>query len=99
MSNILEMQFAFSEDVVTFMQWESVECRYGIAELDVYKSKPFVYYVKVFKSLSNNIQHYTEWGKYLSKTTISPPIIAPWILMNQTQLLMSGKHQKHLANC
>ena len=83
MSNILEMQFAFSEDVVTFMQWESVECRYGIAELDVYKSKPFVYYVKVFKSLSNNIQHYTEWGKYLSKTTISPPIIAPWILMNQ----------------
>lgn len=83
MSNILEMQFAFSEDVVTFMQWESVECRYGIAELDVYKSKPFVYYVKVFKALSNNIQHYTEWGKYLSKTTISPPIIAPWILMNQ----------------
>lgn len=49
----------------------------------MYKSKPFVYYVKVFKSLSNNIQHYTEWGKYLSKTTISPPIIAPWILMNQ----------------
>lgn len=83
MSNILEMQFAFSEDVVTFMQWESVECRYGIAELDVYKSKPFVYYVKVFKSLSNNILHYTKWGKYLSKTTISPPIIAPWILMNQ----------------
>lgn len=54
-----------------------------IAELDVYKSKPFVYYVKVFKSLSNNILHYTKWGKYLSKTTISPPIIAPWILMNQ----------------
>ena len=46
-------------DVYKRQQWESVECRYGIAELDVYKSKPFVYYVKVFKSLSNNIQHYT----------------------------------------
>ena len=56
MSNILEMQFAFSEDVVTFMQWESVECRYGIAELDVYKSKPFVYYVShYYSSLLGNI--------------------------------------------
>ena len=52
LSNVLEMQFAFSEDIVTFMQWESTDCRYGIAELDVYKSKPFVYYVKQFKSLT-----------------------------------------------
>ena len=35
LSNVLEMQFAFSEDIVTFMQWESTDCRYGIAELDV----------------------------------------------------------------
>ncbi|HBN04430.1 MAG TPA: hypothetical protein DD434_01385, partial [Bacteroidales bacterium] len=83
LSNILEMQFAFSEDVVTFMQWESTECRYGIAELDVYKSKPFVYYVKLFKSLDDNIEHYTQWGKQLSKTNISPPISALWIFLNQ----------------
>ena len=61
---------------------ESVECRYGIAELDVYKSKPFVYYVKVFKSLSNNIQHYTEWENIFQNNYITS-IIAPWILMNQ----------------
>lgn len=83
LSNILKMQFAFSEDVVTFMQWESTECRYGIAELDVYKSKPFVYYVKLFKSLDDNIEHYTKWGKQLSKTNISPPISALWIFLNQ----------------
>lgn len=82
LSNILEMQFAFYEDVVTFMQWESTECRYEIAELDVYKSKPFVYYVKLFKSLNGNIEHYTKWGKQLSKTNISPPINALWILLN-----------------
>lgn len=81
LSNVSEMQFAFSEDVVTFMQWEDTECRYGIAELDIYKNKPCVYYVKQFKSLKGNIEHYTQWGKYLSKTNISPPINAPWILL------------------
>lgn len=87
LSNVLEMQFAFSEDVVTFMQWESTDCRYGIAELDVYKSKPFVYYVKHFKSLNGNIEHYTQWGRYLSKTNISPPINAPWILLKQPPVI------------
>lgn len=87
LSNVLKMQFAFSEDIVTFMQWESTDCRYGIAELDVYKSKPFVYYVKQFKSLNGNIEHYTQWGKYLSKTNISPPINAPWILLKQPPVI------------
>lgn len=87
LSNVLEMQFAFSEDIVTFMQWESTDCRYGIAELDVYKSKPFVYYVKQFKSLNGNIEHYTQWGSYLSKTNISPPINAPWILLKQPPVI------------
>ncbi len=87
LSNISELQFVFSEDVVTFMQWESTECRYGIAELDVYKSKPFVYYVKIFKSLNGNNEHYTLWGKHLSKTIISPPINAPWILLNQLPVI------------
>lgn len=87
LSNVLEMQFAFSEDIVTFMQWESTDCRYGIAELDVYKSKPFVYYVKQFKSLNGNIEHYTQWGKYLSKMNISPPIDAPWILLKQPPVI------------
>ena len=87
LSNVLERQFAFSEDIVTFMQWESTDCRYGIAELDVYKSKPFVYYVKQFKSLNGNIEHYTQWGKHLSKTNISPPINAPWILLKQPPVI------------
>ena len=87
LSNVLEMQFAFSEDIVTFMQWESTDCRYGIAELDVYKSKPFVYYVKQYKSLNGNIEHYTQWGKHLSKTNIFPPINAPWILLKQPPVI------------
>lgn len=87
LSNISERQFAFSEDVVTFMQWESTECRYGTAELDIYKQKPFVYYIKIFKSLNGGNEHYTQWGKHLSKTTISPPITALWILLNQVPVI------------
>lgn len=83
LSNVLEMQFAFSEDIVTFMQWEDTDCKFGIAELDVYKSKPFVYYVKQFKSLDGKVRHYTQWGSHLSKTHMSHPITAPWILLKQ----------------
>ena len=78
---VSEIQFAFSENCVTYMQWQSTNCRYGIAELDVYKSKPFVYYVKYFKSLNGDIEHRTQWGNFLSKTNISTPIKAPWILL------------------
>ena len=78
---VSEMQFVFSENCVTYMQWQSTNCRYGIAELDVYKSKPSVYYVKSFKSLNGDIEHRTQWGNYLSKTNISSPIKAPWILL------------------
>lgn len=85
--NAFGMQFAFSEDTVTFTQWESTDCRYGIAELDVYKRNPSVYYVKCFKSITGNIEHYTQWGKYLSKTGISTPINAPWILLKQTPII------------
>lgn len=78
---VSEIQFAFSENCVTYMQWQSTNCRYGIAELDVYKSKPFVYYVKYFKSLNGDIEHRTQWGNFLSKTNIATPIKAPWILL------------------
>lgn len=87
LSNVFKMQFAFSEDTVTFTQWESTDRRYGIAELDVYKSNPFVYYVKCFKSLTGNIEHHTQWGKYLSQTSTSTPINAPWILLKQTPII------------
>lgn len=78
---VSEIQFAFSENCVTYMQWQSTNCRYGIAELDVYKSKPFVYYVKYFKSLNGDIEHRTQWGNFLSKTNIATPTKAPWILL------------------
>ncbi len=83
LSNTLDLKFAFSEDAVTFMQWESTVCRYGIAELEVYKSKPYVYYVKKFKSLKGINVHYTQWGCQLSKMSNHSTINAPWILLNQ----------------
>lgn len=87
LSNICNMKFVFSEDEFTCMQWESTDCQYGIAELDMYKSKPSVYYVKEFKSLDNNTEHYTTWGKHLSQQITSPLIKAPWILMKQLPVI------------
>ena len=98
LNNVSEMQFAFSEDIVTFMQWESTNCRYGIAELDAYKSKPFVYYVKQFKSLNGNIEHYTQWGKYLSKTNFSPRINAPWILLKHPPVINDWQAPETLSD-
>ncbi|AWW28445.1 MULTISPECIES: ThiF family adenylyltransferase [unclassified Acetobacterium] len=85
--NTLDKQFAFSEDVVTFMQWESTECKYGIAELDVYKSNPFTYYVKIFKSLVGTSVHYTKWGKQLEAAHLTNLIKAPWVLLNQPPVI------------
>lgn len=81
-NHIEKMQFAFSEDVVSFMQWESTECKYGIAELDIYKNNPLIYYVKFFKSMRNRVEHRTQWGVFLSKQHLTNLETAPWILLN-----------------
>lgn len=78
-----DIQFAFSEDSISYMQWESFEYKYGIAELDVYKRNPSVYYVKAFKSLKNGYVNYTSWGEYLSSPQNSNSLIAPWILLKK----------------
>ena len=87
LASVREYQFAFSEDMVTYMQWESTECRYGIAELDIYKSSPLIIYVKKFYSLNQTVEHYTEWGTYLSRKTISEKVIAPWILLKDVPVV------------
>jgi len=76
-----DKQFVFSEDIVTYMQWEDLDVQYGLAELDVYKNNPWIYYVKKFKDLNNNIVRDISWGTFLSKTYIKDPIIAPWIML------------------
>lgn len=46
-----------------------------------------MYYVKLFKSLNGKVEHYTQWGKRLSKANISHPITAPWILLKQPPVI------------
>ena len=86
-SNVSDKQFVFSEDDFTFMQWEDVEYKHGIAELDIYKNNPTIYYVKNFKSLNGQIIHYTQWGKKLSTDNMKSPIIAPWILLKDIPVI------------
>lgn len=83
MKHIRKMRFAFSEDIISYMQWESTTCRYGIAELDSYKSSPSILYVKTFKSIDGKVIHSTHWGQYLSKYKSSPLLLSPWILLKE----------------
>lgn len=77
----IDKQFVFSEDIVTYMQWEDSDVQYGMAELDVYKNNPLIYYVKMFKDLNNTIVREIPWGAFLSKKQVEETIVAPWIML------------------
>lgn len=87
LNDALLKQVAFSEDQVTFMQWDSVDERYGIVEMDVYRSNPFIYYAKRFKSIGGGVIHTTQWGTTLSQNIINPPIIAAWMLIRKVPVI------------
>ena len=85
--NFLNCQFAFSEDTVTFMQWEDTDCRYGMVDIDCYKSKPTVFYPKTFYSLDNKPVHYSHWGTALEKQNSDRIIKSPWVLLKSVPVL------------
>lgn len=87
LSNMSKIHFVFSEDVVTFMQWESSEIKFGIAELDVYKSNPLFYYVKNFNNLNGKNAQNVQWGKFLSQLHTPKLMSAPWLLLKQVPVL------------
>ena len=99
-----DKQFVFSEDIVTHMQWEDSDVQYGLAELDVYKSNPLIYYVKKFKDLNSKLVRDISWGTFLSRTYIKDPIIAPWIMLKHIPIWTNWQYPstwgelKHICN-
>lgn len=84
---LLNCQFAFSEDTVTYMQWEDTDCKCGIVDIDCYKSKPTVFYAKTFYSRENKPVHYSHWGTALEKQNSEKISKSPWILLNSVPVL------------
>ena len=84
---ILDMQFAFSEDTFTYQQWEDTDCRYGIVDIDCYKSNPTIYYPKTFYSLDNQPVHYSYWGKSLNERNSTKIVKSPWLLLKSVFVL------------
>ena len=82
----LSRQFAFSEDAFTYQQWESTECRYGIVDIDCYKSKPTIYYPKTFYSFENKPVHYSHWGISLEERNYKISK-SPWVLLKSVPVL------------
>lgn len=83
----LKCQFAFSEDIVTFMQWEDTDCKYGIVDIDCYKSNPTVFYARTFYSMDNKPILYLHWGTALEKENTERVSKSPWILLKSVPTL------------
>lgn len=84
---LLGCQFAFSEDTVTYMQWEDTDCRYGIVDIDCYKSNPAVFYPKTFYSIDNKPIHYSTWGMALERHNSKKITKSPWALLKSVPVL------------
>lgn len=78
---------AFSEDIITYMEWESTEYRYGIAELDCHKDKPSIYIVKHFKTIGRKDVKGVQWGQYLSKFIRDTPFLAFWVMLKEVPVI------------
>lgn len=83
----LEELFVFTEDIVSFMQWESRDEKYGLAWLDVYKSNPFIYYIKSFNSIKDVVIRQVEWGHFLEDKHLDKAIKAVWIRLDNVPVL------------
>ena len=75
---------AFNEDVVSFMQWESVECTYGYVDLVSKKINPSIVAVSAFRNGINELVFPVKWGNFFSDpegigNELSMGI---WILLN-----------------
>ncbi|AXV36811.1 MAG: hypothetical protein CIT01_00655 [Methanobacterium sp. BRmetb2] len=78
--------FAFSEDEKSFNDWKKIKNTFGIAELDLYKSKPPVYFIKKFKNENNKTIRKVRWGKYLSQE-FEKPNVALWVMLKKTPVI------------
>lgn len=83
----LKYQFAFSEDIVTFMQWEDIDYKYGIADIGCYKSNPTVFYAKTYYSIDNKPVHYSHWGTALEEQNSIKIVKSPWVLLKSVPVL------------
>lgn len=85
----------FSEDVKSFIDWKSLKARFGIAKLDVYNSKPEVYFVKEFNDTDNKTIKKVNWGNYFSqksdkskgKNKSKKLFTALWVLLDEIPVI------------
>lgn len=73
----------FSEDDDTFKKWKTLKYKYGIVELDLFKSEVLPYYIiKDFKTPEGVTIHHVNWGDDLSKR-FNNPLTAIWIMLDE----------------
>lgn len=59
---------AFNEDMVSYLQWEDIESKYGYVDLVTNKSNPLIRATAIFRDSYNDIIFPVKWGYYFSET-------------------------------
>jgi hypothetical protein len=80
---------AFSEDYITFMQWESTGCFYGYADLLIYKKHPTIYNITTFYDTQGRVLLPVNWGSYFAREEDNKieKIKAIWLLLNNVPVI------------
>ena len=76
----------FSENEKSFDDWKKCENRSGIVKLDLYKSKPSIFFIKEFKTHNNNTINKVNWGKFLSQK-FKEPITGIWAILDKIPVI------------
>ncbi len=86
-ANSVSSILVFSEDIVSYIQWESIDEYYGFADLLVIKDKPSVLIIKSFNSIKDHEINSFRWGKYLGEEGTSLKNYAAWIMLKEIPVL------------
>lgn len=86
-ANSVSSFLIFSEDIISYIQWESIDEYYGFADLFVIKDKPNVFLIKSFNSITGHELNSIRWGKYLGEESISIQNYAAWIMLKEIPVL------------
>ncbi|WP_269317796.1 HesA/MoeB/ThiF family protein [Exiguobacterium sp. KJ 601] len=75
------LKLGFSEDSQSFMHWNSIKVKYGIATFSVLHSGVFL--VREFKKLNGLSLRNNEWGYHSSQVKSDDRILGSWILLKE----------------
>lgn len=77
----------FSEDIITFMQWDSLGGNYGFVETHRLENNPKIYVIKNFYDINKKIVKQNQWGKYINNNIEKNSVLGLWIMLKAPPII------------